>query len=133
MKDREEFIKTLVDIDYVESSGGYGHYPFQLFVETANGNIEMNALALGGDVLACYGRVRKYVQANAKKIFLSLDFPAGGDILNDFVAVFTIIDGQVESLAIPYNPTDGKKYAHITTSAFLTTVQKQFESIVLKP
>jgi hypothetical protein len=84
MKNVEEFVATMVKIDIIEDSNSYGHYPFQLYVELEDGKSEMNALALGGDVASCYKRFAKYKKENAKRIYLSLDFPKGGDIENDF-------------------------------------------------
>lgn len=62
MKTAAEFVERLVTIDFIEDNNAFGHYPFQLLVETAEGNFELNALALGGDVVAVYKRVRWYIQ-----------------------------------------------------------------------
>jgi hypothetical protein len=130
MTTTKEFIEQLVDIQYVESSNCYGHYPFQLFVETNEEKFEMNALMLGGDVLACYNRVRHYVKIGSKKIFLSVDFPAGGDITNDFVAVFSILEGVVVSLAIPYDANVGTIYKQVLFSEQMKFIESQFKKIV---
>lgn len=126
----EKFIEQLVKIDELEQFDAYGHYPFQLFVETADGKLEMNALALGGDVGACYNRVKKYKDEGAKKIFLSLDFPAGGDIEHDFVCVFSIIDGETSILAIPYNTEDGTKFETIHNSSQFEIILQDFNHVL---
>ena len=120
-----EFVEKLVNIDRIDGED-YGHYPFQMLVETKDGSNEMNALALGGDVEACYRRFREYKNNEAKKIFLSLDFPSGGDIENDFVAVFSFVDNKVELIAIPYSPETGETFEKIYESEFLTKIKEQF-------
>ncbi len=99
MKNVQEFVEKLVDISIVEESNCYGHYPFQMFVETADDKFELNALAMGGSVQLCYKRAEKYYREKAKRIFLSIDFPKGGDIKKDFVCVFSIVDGVFDAFA----------------------------------
>ena len=130
--DVKEFIEKSVKIDLIESENAYGHYPFQLFVETSDGSFEMNALMLGGDVLSCYRRVRDYVREEAKEIYLSVDFPKGKDIVNDFVCVFSIKDGVCDVLAIPYEPETGETFEIITKSILLDEILGNFKYIVLK-
>ena len=124
----KDFVSNLVNIDLIEDSdGNYGHYPFQLFVEKEDGTFEMNTLDLGGDVLACYKRVAIYAKDNAKKIFLSLDFPSGGDIEHDFVCVYSIVDSKFDIYAIPYNTETGEKYEEIHQSELLDKIFEQFK------
>lgn len=128
----EEFVKRLVTIDLIEATESYGHYPFQLYAEGADGSIELNALALGGDVLSCYRRMRKYVKENAKEIFMSVDFPAGGDIDHDFVCVFSIIHQEVSVLSIPYDTVSGERFPVIKESFQLSAILAQFKQVVFK-
>ncbi|MDQ6481612.1 hypothetical protein [Dyadobacter sp. LHD-138] len=128
----EEFVKRLVAIDPIEDTGSYGHYPFQLYAEGADGSIELNALALGGDVLSCYRRMRKYVKDNAKEIFMSVDFPTGGDIHHDFVCVFSIVHGEASVLAIPYDSVTGERFPEIKESIQLSAILAQFKQVVFK-
>lgn len=130
MKNVEDFVNQLVKIDFVEQSNSYGFYPFQMIVETKDGKLEMNALALGGDVLSCYRRVKTYVNAEAPIIFMALDFPQGGDIPHDFVAVYSIINGEASIFAIPYNPVDGETYERIVESTQLDAILEQFKKII---
>ena len=123
---RDKFIDSMVDIAWVEQSESYGHYPFQLYVQTEDGKIELHALALGGDVAGCYMHVKKYRNANAKKIFLALDFPAGGDIKDDFVAVCSVVDGKSECVCIPYDPKTGDVKPVIKEGEQLQLVLSQF-------
>lgn len=127
METVEDFVKDLVRIELMEDSEDYGHYPFQLFVEKEDGTFEMNALPPNADVLSCYRRVATYVKENAKKIFLSLDFPRGGDIEHDFVCIYSIINGKFDIFAIPYNTETGEKYDEIHESEILTKIMNQFE------
>lgn len=123
MKTVEEFINTMVKIEYIEQSNCFGHYPFQLFAETKDGGHEMNALALGGDVKACYERFLEYERAGAKRIYLSLDFPKGGDMNKDFVAIITLEDGEIDIFAIPYNVDDGDQFNRIEKSEQLNKIE----------
>lgn len=132
MKTTNEFIKELVKIDYLDQFGVYGHYPFQLMVETKAGGLELNALLLGGDVFSCYQKFGKYFREGAVKIFLSLDFPKGGDIEHDFVCVFSVIDGVVDICAIPYNLTTGKTYETIVKSKQLAKILEDFQQVIHK-
>jgi len=127
----KEFVENFVKIEYIENSGCFGHYPFQLFVETSDEKIEINALALGGDVLSCYKRVSKYLKEKANKVFMSIDFPTGGDIKNDFVCIFSIVDNKFDIFAIPYNSENGEIYDEIHESNLLIEILNQFKSIVL--
>jgi len=131
METVKEFVDNLVKIEYIEDSECFGHYPFQLFVETNDGKFEINALALGGDVLSCYNRVSKYLKEKSNKIFMSLDFPAGGDIEHDFVCIFSIVDDKFDIFAVPYNPENGEIYDEIHESTLLNTILDQFKEIVL--
>ena len=90
--EKKEFIEKLVKIDQIEDSedsSNYGHYPFQLLVETEDDKIEMNALALGGDVVSCYRRAGKYVKENAKKVFSipGIIFNAGTMLIVMFMVI----------------------------------------------
>ena len=93
--------------------------------------IEMNALMLGGDVFSCYKRVKEYVLSDAKKIFLSLDFPKSGDMEHDFICVFSVIGVKTEILAIPYDEETGEKFEYITKdNQLLDRILNDFESVI---
>lgn len=130
MENINEFIEKLVKIDYMEEHGCYGHYPFQCFSKNKDGKVTMMALALGGDVEACYRKVRELVKAGAEKLFLSLDFPASGDIDEDFVCVFAVEDNKVSAKAITYNVETGEKIKTIDSSESLDNIVSQFEAYV---
>lgn len=127
MKNVKEFVDKLVKIDYIDDYNCFGHFPFQLFVETSDGKFEINALALGGNVLSCYKRFKKYLKENSKKIFMSLDFPSGGDIKNDFICIFSAVDGILDIYALPYNTENGETYEEIHTSELLSKILEQFK------
>ena len=125
MKTIEEFINKMVRIEFIEDSNCFGHYPFQLFCENKDGDFEINALSLGGDVASCYRRFAEYKKQNAKRIYLSLDFPKGGDIDNDYVAIFTLENNEINLFAIPYEIEDGKKFDTIFNSTQLDLIKTQ--------
>jgi len=128
MKSVEEFVKSMVKIEFIENSNCFGHYPFQLFCEDKNGKFEMNALALGGDVKSCYKRFSEYKKQGAKRIYMSLDFPSRGDIENDFVAIFYFENNELNLFAIPYSLEDGKQLDVIKKSDFLDIIKYQIIS-----
>jgi len=132
MKTIEEFVKLMVKIDFIEDEKCYGHYPFQLFVETKDNKFEINALALGGDVASCYRRFAEYKNNGAKRIYLSLDYPKGGDIDDDYVAIFSFEDGVINLFAIPYKVEDGKVLDYIKDSTQLDRIKSDFESFLTK-
>lgn len=122
----------MVKIDLLEEQGEYGHYPFALYAEK-EGKADMNALALGGDVAAAYRRVKHYRDSGYQKIFIALDFPKGGDLKKDFVAVFSVINNDAECIAIPYSPKSGRRYAIIEKSEHLTKLLSEFKASTTKP
>jgi len=128
MKTVEEFVKTMVKIEFIEDSNCFGHYPFQLFCENKDGGFEINALALGGDVSSCYRRFSEYKKQNAKRIYLSLDFPKGGDIDNDYVAIYAFENNELSLFAIPYEIKDGKTFVTIKNSTQLDLIRTQMLS-----
>jgi hypothetical protein len=130
MKTVKDFVESMVRIDLLEDYNCYGHYPFQLLVEAEDGHLDINALALGGDVAACYRRVSKYLKEGVKKIFMSLDFPAGDDIEKDFICIFSIVEGKYEVYAIPYSVETGEKYEEIHSANVLDKILEDFKTIV---
>lgn len=130
MKNKEEFAEDMVSIQKIDNSDLYGYYPFHLLAETKAGKLEFNALLLGGDVKSCYKRAVDYIKKDAKRIYMALDFPAGGDIENDFVVVYSIENGKLESLAIPYDIHDGKRYEYVTNSKQLDIITEDFNSML---
>lgn len=124
MKNLKEFVNTTVRIEFIKDSDCFGHYPFQLFSEKEDGGYELNALALGGDVASCYRRFAHYKNENAKRIYLSIDFPATGDIKNDFVAIISFEDGVLNIHAIPYDE-NGQRLPSITDSRILDIIKEE--------
>ncbi len=130
MKTLEEFVNQFVKLEIIEDTNCFGLYPFPMVVETKEGAIELNSLALGGDVLSCYKRVKTYKKTEASKIFMALDFPKGGDIANDFVVVYSIVNNEISIFALPYNTENGEMYERIDNSETLTKILTQFKEII---
>jgi hypothetical protein len=129
MKDVKEFIEKIVEIEWIEQSRCFGHYPFQVFAEKQDGRIDLSVLDFGGSVGRCYEIAKQYVNIRAKRMFMSLDFPQGGDIVSDFVAVFSVIDGKSSILAIPYD-RNGERSDIITESDYLDKILIEFNNSV---
>lgn len=126
MKNTEEFIEQMVKIEFLEQFKVFGHYPFSLFVEKKNGETEVISLALGGDVESCYKKFAEYREKGAVKIFLSLDFPRSGDMDNDFVAIFSLVENDLSIKAITYSTNTGEVIKQVENSDTLTEILKQF-------
>jgi hypothetical protein len=125
----EDFIESLVKIDEVEA-GAFGHYPFQLVSQKADGKLTVTALCLGGDVMKVYKTSRTLIEDGAVKLFLSVDFPAHLDMDQDFIAVFAYENDQARCFAIPYDPTSGETFPHKTGQA-TENLTKVFNKFVL--
>jgi len=106
----------LVKIELVEDSGSYGHYPFQMVVVNKNDGVELNSLMYGGNISACILRIKECLQAGAKKILISLDFPKALDLINDHVVVLEIAGERITGTAITYSTETGKILERIEKS-----------------
>ncbi len=125
MKTREEFIEALVHIDEM-GTGLFGHYPFQMVYEKADGGLSVAALCLGGDVKAVYRAAQTAIKEGAIKLFLSTDFPAGYDIKHDFIAVYSVVDNKLNCIAIPYDPVTGARFEIIEKGEMIDRLLLQF-------
>jgi hypothetical protein len=130
MKNINEFIESLVTIEPLEE-GGYGHYPFQMVFTGADDGLNVAALCLGGDVFRVYKQAQAAINAGSKQLFLSLDFPASGDIEHDFVAVMSLSGKDCNCIAIPYDPKTGDVFDQITESSMLEIIKGQFLQVIL--
>jgi len=129
----EKFTTDLIKIEFIEAVKAFGHFPFQLVAQDKDGKLALNALALG-DVRECYSRFKYYQVNNYPVIFMSIDFPAGGDIEHDFVCVFSYQDNAYNAFAIPYNSENGEPYPVIKESDHLQKLFKEFTNgMVLLP
>lgn len=130
MENTKQFIEALVKIELLDDGVTYGYYPFHLIAEKANGKLDFNSLALGGDVLACYKRFKHYVDSGALKIFMAVDFPAHGEINNDFACVFSMIEGEFSVCAMPYSTATGEVFEVFEKTKLLEVIKKQFLSVI---
>lgn len=130
MKTTQQFIDALVTIDPINDSKEYGHYPFQLLAVDAENKAELAALDLGGDVKGCYKAFRAYVAREFPYIFMSVDFPAMFDMTTDFVVIFSLVEGNLEVCALPYDSKTGKRYPIVTESKILDQIKSQFQHFV---
>lgn len=104
----EKFKQGFTKIEYIEDSKAFGHHPFQLIAINESGEMEINAL-VGLRMENIISRVKEYLSANTRDIFLTLDLPKSGDVENDFVLALHLQDGKLTSSStIEYNPDDGE-------------------------
>jgi len=130
MKDLQSFITDMVRIEEIESVQAFGHYPFQLMSEGSDDSLTLAVLDLG-DVIPCYKIFAEHLAKGAKRIYMSIDFPAGGDLAEDFVAVFQYENETFNVVALPYD-AEGTQSPQVTTeqSVHLSELKTQFETIV---
>ncbi len=122
MKDLKEFAEKLVKIEYLDHCNAFGFYPFQMYVENQEEKATMCALDLGGDIRAVYKAFSDFYKENPKRIYLAVDFPAGMDIINDFVCVVAYEKEEFLIYAIPYNTENGETFSEIRDAEILNRI-----------
>ena len=122
MKDLKEFVEKLVKIEYLDHCNTFGFYPFQMYVEHQDEKATLCALDLGGDVRAVYKAFADFYKEPAKRIYLAVDFPATGDVINDFVCVIGYEKEEMTLYAIPYNVETGDTFSEIRDSETLNLI-----------
>lgn len=132
MKDLKEFVEKLVKIEYLDHCNAFGFYPFQMYVEESVGKVVVCSLDLGGDVRAVYKLFTEYFNKNAKRIYLAIDFPTTGDIINDFVCVIGYEKEEMTLYAIPYNIETGDTFSEIRDSETLNLIHGDLGKFMYK-
>ena len=131
MNNVNEFVEHLVKIEYQEAFKAYGHYPFQLFTEAKDNSQVIGALLLS-DVRELYTIFGKHLLSGAKRVYMSMDFPAQGGFETDFVVVFSYEENHFDRFAIPYDTSTGKVLPHIKESGHLDDIFRQFAATVVQ-
>lgn len=121
---RQEFISS-VKIEFIEQSNGFGHYPFQLFINKINGDNELHSLYLNC-VSQYYKHFKKFQNENTCKMFMSLDFPTLLDIQSDFVVILSYENNEINLIAIPYDVETGKTFDIIESGTALERIYKDY-------
>lgn len=122
MKDLKEFVEKLVKIEFLDHCNSFGFYPFQMWIEHKDEKSTFASLDLGGDIRAVYKAFADYYKEDSKRIYLAVDFPAGGDINNDFVCVIGYEKQEITLYAIPYNTETGITYSENRHAAILNKI-----------
>ena len=120
-----EFVDMFAKLELNEDCKQYQCYPFHLVVEKPDGGLDVNALCTD-TVADCYKRVKQYHYKGFKKMYMSIDFPATGDIDHDFVGIFTIHPDKIGFAALPYDSKTGEKFARIYKSHTITMLLDEF-------
>lgn len=100
--------EKIVQIEFIESLGCFGHHPMQLIVITKENEMEMNALvSLRLDDVK--NRIRDYLnRGDISEILISLDFPGNDEIPKDFVMLLHFKEKVLEkSLIKQYDVSTG--------------------------
>lgn len=130
MKDLKEFVDTLVKIEFLDHCNAFGFYPFQMYVEDQEEKATMCALDLGGDIRAVYKAFADFFKQNPKRIYLAVDFPACGDICNDFVCVIAYEKEEFLIYAIPYNTETGETFSEIRDAEILNKIHNDLGKFI---
>lgn len=131
MKNIEEFVDFNIKITK-QDNGKFGYFPFHAFVEKKDGTFDVIVIAGVNSVEDCYKLMVKYISDSCKRIYMAIDFPAGGDIPNDFVAVFATEGIDFKAFAIPYDVNTGKVYERLLRSRQMIEIVSHLKSVSLK-
>lgn len=130
MKNVNEFVEQLVKIEFLDHCNAFGFYPFQMYVEDQEEKATMCALELGGDIRAVYKAFADFYKQNPKRIYLAIDFPAGMDILNDFVCIIAYEKEEFILYAIPYNTETGETLSEIRDAEILNNIHDDLAKFI---
>lgn len=132
MKSIQKFKKSL-NIGFVENTGIYGHCPFQIYYQSKEGHIAHSNLIPEEKVLFYYKAFHRYLVEGCTTVYMSIDFPAMGDIENDFIAVFSCENKEINMCAILYDKETGKILGEIQKddNDNLRKIFSQFVSVIL--
>lgn len=113
-KVKKFFDGLLIDEQEDQSEGRFGHYPFSGEITRDNDKKELMCFA-GTTVEQVLSIFADKVVTKSKEILISTDFLNCGDIKNDFVAVFSYIDGKIGIDLFPYDQETGKRLGHVNS------------------
>ena len=122
----KEFRDKYLKIEFIEREGIWGMYPAFMHIEHPKRE-DFNEQACLEGVEEYYLSVRAAMTINPPVLYLALDYPAGGDIKNDFVVIFFVLDGVADCFAIPYNNETGEIYPDIFPHDY-----RQLEEILIQ-
>lgn len=132
MKDLKEFVEQLVKIEFLDHCNAFGFYPFQMYIEDKDEKGIMASLDLGGDIRAVYKVFADSYNENPKRLYLAVDFPAGGDMINDFVCIIGYEKQEITLFAIPYNVETGETLSEIRDSEVLNLIHDDLGKFIYK-
>lgn len=140
MKSIEEFITSMVKIEKLEKeNGNFGYYPFAMYSESP-GEKDGKLFSIANTVsikntdgtYKIYKLFANEVFAGANKIYLALDFPAGGDMEKDFVMVISFENGKFFMEAIPYDLQTGEQFERVKASEVMRTIALDVKNVLIK-
>jgi hypothetical protein len=122
-KVKEFFDDLVIDEQEESDEGKFGHHPFQGLLISKKGKISMIAFA-GVNTKIMMKFFTNRIVNNEKEIIISVDFPNCGDIMTDFIAVFSYIDSKIGIDLFPYDNKTGLKLGHIESGIVHDNFQK---------
>lgn len=129
MENIEEIIDKFGKIEYLEKHKTYGYYPFKLIAIMGN-HYEVCILPSTNGVIPPYVIFGTFIKKNAKKIMMAMDFPPTRDIKHNFVCVFSYENGEINSIALPYDDITGKEFDEIVEADVLTELVDQIKHVI---
>ena len=109
------FDNLVIDEQEEQSDGKFGHYPFQGEFTSNDGKKAIMAFIGHMKTEAMLTVFAKYVVDGCDDLMISVDFPNCGDIMTDFVAVFSYIDKKIEVNLFPYDNKTGTRLGHVNS------------------
>lgn len=124
----EQFIETFAEVTEV-TPGEFGHHPFNLYFVNKDGHATFAALA-AMDTKGVFTAARTLYLQGCKILYLTMDLTPIIDIKTDFVAIISVVDGNFDSLAIPYNNKTGRVSERQYRTAAMAIIESQFKQVL---
>ena len=122
----KEFVDKYLKIEFIKEEGMWGMHPAFMHIEHPKRE-DFNEEMYANGVEEYYLMVNLTMRVNPSVVYLALDYPAGGDIKNDFVVIFFVLNGVADCFAIPYNNKTGEIYPDIFPHDY-----RQLEEILIQ-
>lgn len=130
-KVKKFFEELIIDEMDDDSEGKFGHYPFVGKATDVQGKNKIYSLA-NLSVEQVVGVFARLIHENHKDILVSIDFPNAGDIMTDFIAVLSYIDGEIELDLLPYDNTTGVKTDYLKSGIIYEDICQGIHSMTGK-
>jgi len=125
------FDSLLIEEQKESDEGKFGHYPFIGELTSREGKKTLMCFTSANTeiMLSIFSQE---VAENNGDVIVSVDFPNVGDIMTDFISIFSSIDGKIEVNLFPYDNKTGKKLGHVDSGITHENFKKMVDFFVKK-